>query len=626
MKSILSKLLTLLFCIASSQSIKAQIVQKSIETKIEKATVFLNGAQINRTGKVLVSPGNSEVVFSGISPYLNSQSIQVKGEGNFTVLSVVHKLNYLQEQAKQADMQKVDDQKEILQDKINMENNMMSIYLNEETLLSKNQAIVAQNTGLKMSDLKEAADFHRLRLTDLKQKETEVTKTLKKLNIEMAKLNKQRDELNKQATTATSEVVVKVQSKETVNADFSLSYFVDKAGWYPTYDIRVIDILHPIIMAYKANVYQSSGEDWKDVKLTLSTANPKQNGEKPSLSPWYLHYFTPQYYGLSGNVSGIYNPNVRMVTGRITDQNGNPVSFASVNIKGARTGVSADANGFFSISIPQNLTTLVFSGVGFQSQELFVSSAVMNLAMQSGGNELKEVVVTSGYGTKRSSRSVSESVSEASIPLSVSEKENSTSFSFDIEIPYTILNDGKTATVEMKTMEVAAQYEYYCAPKLDQDVFLTAKITDWNDLNLLEGESNLFFEGTFLGKAIINPKTSGDTLNISLGRDKNISVKRASVKEYSKKQFLGGNKIDYRIFEISIRNNKKQNISLIVEDQFPISTMKEVEVDKIENKEAELDAETGKLKWTIKLEPGKEKKVDFKYSVKYPKNNNIVLE
>ena len=107
MKSILSKLLTLLFCIASSQSIKAQIVQKSIETKIEKATVFLNGAQINRTGKVLVSPGNSEVVFSGISPYLNSQSIQVKGEGNFTVLSVVHKLNYLQEQAKQADMQKV---------------------------------------------------------------------------------------------------------------------------------------------------------------------------------------------------------------------------------------------------------------------------------------------------------------------------------------------------------------------------------------------------------------------------------------------------------------------------------------------------------------------------------------
>jgi len=626
MKTLLSKLLLVHVCIIVSQNIYAQPPQKTIETKIEKATVFLNGAQINRTGKTSISPGNTQIVFSGISPYINSQSIQVKGEGNFTVLSVIHKLNYLQEQAKQADIQKVDDLKELLQDKIDMENNMMAIYLNEETLLSKNQGIVAQNTGLKMSDLKDAADFHRTRLTELKQKETEVNKTLKKLNAEMAKLNRQRDELNKQASTATSEVVVTVESKETVNADFSLSYFVDKAGWYPTYDIRVIDILHPITMAYKANVYQSSGEDWKDVKLTLSTANPKQNGEKPDLPTWYLHYFTPQYYGLSGKVSGSYNPNVRTVSGRITDQSGQPVSFATVKIKGTNTGLSADANGYFTISIPQNSTTLAFSGASFASRELFVSSNIMNVALQSKGTDLKEVVVTSAYGMKRSAKSGSENLTEESIPLTISEIENSTSFSFDIAMPYTILNDGKTATVEMKTMEVQAQYEYYCVPKLDQDVFLTAKITDWNDLNLLEGESNLFFEGTFLGKAMINPKTSGDTLNISLGRDKNISVKRASVKEYSKKQFLGGNKIDYRTFEISIRNNKKQSINLIVEDQFPVSTMKEVEVDKIENKEAELDNETGKLKWTLQLAPGKEKKVDFKYAVKYPKNNSIVLE
>lgn len=630
MKAQLSKLLPVLICIMVSQIIYAQSNQKTIDTKIDKATVFLNGAQINRSGKISINPGKAEIVFSGISPYINKQSIQVKGEGNFTVLSVVHKLNYLQEQSKQSDIQKVDDQKEILQDRINMENNMMSIYLNEETLLSKNQGIVAQNTGLKITDLKEAADFHRQRLMELKQKESEVSKTLKKLNTEMAKLNKQRDELDKQASTATSEVVVTVQSKETVQADFSLTYFVDKAGWYPTYDIRVADIQHPILMVYKANVYQSSGEDWKDVKLTLSTANPKQNGEKPILPTWYLHYFTPQYYGLSGRASGAYNPNVREVSGRITDQNGQPVSFATVKLKGTNTGLSADANGYYRLIVPNNISTVVFSGAGFQNRELFISSNTMNVALQNGGADLQEVVVTSAYGTSRSDRDFndgySKTKSENSIPLTISEKENSTSFSFDIEMPYTILNDGKTATVEMKTMEVPALYEYYCAPKLDQDVFLTAKITDWNDLNLLEGESNLFFEGTFLGKAMINPKTSGDTLNISLGRDKNISVKRAGVKEYSKKQFLGSNKIDYRTFEINIRNNKKQSINLIIEDQYPLSTMKEVEVDKIENKEAELDTETGKLKWTVKLEPGKEKKVDFKYSVKYPKYNTLVLE
>jgi hypothetical protein len=629
MKTFLSKLSLICTCILLVQSIQAQTPQKNIDTKIEKATVFLSGAQINRSGKVTVTPGNSEIIFKGISPYINKQSIQVKGEGDFTVLSVVHKLNYLQEQTKQADVQKIEDQKEILQDKIDAENNMMNIYINEENLLAKNQAIVAQNTGLKTIELKEAADFHRLRLTELKIKETEVTKTLKKLNAEIAKLNKQQDELNKQATTATSEVVVTVQSKTIINANFTLSYFVDKAGWYPTYDLRVKDISSPVTMAYKANVYQSSGEDWKEVKLTLSTANPQQNGQKPNLVNWYLHYFTPQFYGINNANSNAYNPNVREVAGRVTNQKGEPVSFASVTIKGTKTGTTTDANGNFRIAIPYNASTIIFSAVGMESRELFISSNAMNIAMQESNQNLSEVVVV-GYGTSRSdddyTSGYSKTKKETSIPLTVSERENTTSFSFDIETPYSILNDGKTATVEMKTMEVPALYEYYCAPKLEQDVFLTAKITDWTDLNLLEGESNLFFEGTYLGKALINPKTAGDTLNISLGRDKNIVVKRTSVKEYSKKQFFGSNKIDYRTFEISIRNNKKQSINLIIEDQFPLSTMKEVEVDRIENKEAEIDTETGKLKWVIQLAPAKEKKVGFKYSVKYPKNNSLVLE
>lgn len=625
MKVSLPKILLLINCMAIGQFAISQTLQKKIETKIEKVTVFLNGAQINRTGKTTIAPGKTEIVFSGISPYINPQSIQVKAEGNFTILSVVHKLNYLQEQAAQADIQKINTQKDLLTDKINAENNMMSIYLNEETLLSKNQGIVAQNTGLKMTDLKEAADFHRARLIDLKTKETEVNKNLKKLNAEMVKLNKQFDELNKQATTATSEVVVTIQSKETITADLGLTYFVDKASWYPTYDIRVKDILHPIAMAYKANVSQSSGEDWNNVLLTLSTANPKQDGSKPELPVWQLRYFTPGYAGYN-NVMGNYNPNVRYVSGRISNETGAPVAFATIKLKGLPTGTIADANGYYSISIPGNTTAINVSAAGFQSRELNITSDVMNITMQNNDAGLQEVVVVSAFQTKRSVISNAELISAQSNPLPITEKENNTSFTFNIETPYTILNNGKTNTVEIKTMEVQAQYEYYCVPKLDQDAFLTAKITDWNELNLLPGESNLFFEGTYLGKAMIDPKTSGDTLNISLGRDKNISIKRTAIKEYSKKQFLGSNKIDYRTLEISIRNNKKQPINLVIEDQFPVSTMKEVEVDKVSYDEAELNSETGKLKWQIQLAAGKEKKVGFTYTVKYPKYKSILLD
>lgn len=628
MKAISNTLLTLLVFILAVQSSIAQTPQKTIDSKIEKATVFLSGAQISRSAKTTIAAGTSEMVFKGISPYINKQSIQVKAEGNFTVLSVVHKLNYLQEQTKQAELQKTEELKEVLQDKIDLQKDLMEIYVNEEALLSKNQAIVSQNNGLKTADLKEAADFHRQRLTELKYKETEINKLMKKYAEEMAKLNKQKDELTKQSTTATSEVVVTVQSKETTNGSFTLSYFVDRAGWYPTYDLRVTDISSPITMVYKANVFQASGEDWKEVKLTLSNANPKQNGEKPNLQTWYLHYFTPQFYGLNNN-SSTYNPNVREVSGRVTDDKGMPLSSASITVKGTTMASVTDVNGYFRIGIPYNATTLTVSYVGFERREFFISSNQMNIALQQSSRSLEEVVVV-GYGTSREDSdfapSFSKAKKETSIPLTVSERQNTTSFSFDIDMPYTILNDGKTATVEMKTMELPALYEYYCAPKLEQDVFLTAKITDWSDLNLLEGESNLFFEGTYLGKAIINPRIAGDTLSISLGRDKNISVKRISSKEFSKKQFLGGNKIDYRNFEITIRNNKKQSINLIIEDQYPVSTMKEVEVEKIENKDAELDNDSGKLKWIIQLDAGKEKKIGFKYSVKYPKGSNLAME
>lgn len=235
--SLLKAAAILLFTAAAGFT-KAQPLQKNIDTKIDNATVFLNGAQINRSGRSAINNGNTELVFKNISPYINKQSIQVSGEGDFTILSVVHKLNYIEEQAKQAELQKLQEQKETLQDKINAENDLLNIYSNEEIMLSKNQAIVSQNNGLKTADLKEAADFHRQRLTELKLKEADIKRRLKKLQEDIAKVSRQENEVSKQATTATSEIVVTVQSKAVSEGLFKLSYFVDKAGWYPTYDIR----------------------------------------------------------------------------------------------------------------------------------------------------------------------------------------------------------------------------------------------------------------------------------------------------------------------------------------------------------------------------------------------------
>ena len=142
----------------------------------------------------------------------------------------------------------------------------------------------------------------------------------------------------------------------------------------------------------------------------------------------------------------------------------------------------------------------------------------------------------------------------------------------------------------------------------------------------MPGEANLFFEGTFLGKSNLDVASAGDTLNISLGRDKGVVVKRTLLKEYSSRKFIGSNKTDTRQYEIVIRNNKQQAISITVDDQFPISTMKEIEIQDRKYDGAKLDDDTQKLTWQLTVDPKKENKIGFKYEVKYPRDKVLQLD
>jgi len=103
-------------------------------------------------------------------------------------------------------------------------------------------------------------------------------------------------------------------------------------------------------------------------------------------------------------------------------------------------------------------------------------------------------------------------------------------------------------------------------------------------------------------------------------------VKRTLLKEYSAKKFLGANRTDTRHYEITIRNNKQQPVTVIVEDQFPISTQKEIEVQDREYGSAKLDDDTQRLTWISVIDARKEQKVAYSYEVKYPKDKVLQLD
>lgn len=212
---------------------------------------------------------------------------------------------------------------------------------------------------------------------------------------------------------------------------------------------------------------------------------------------------------------------------------------------------------------------------------------------------------------------------ESSVSNYTSINENQLNVSFDIDIPYDILSNGKAHSVALKEIKLPATYRYYAVPRIEKEAFLLAEISDYSKFNLLPGEANIIFEGMYVGKTMINPNQTADTLNLSMGRDKKISIKREKIADKSGTKFLSAYKEQTFTYDITIRNNKKESVELLLKDQYPISTDKEITVELLEKDRAKVNEETGILTWDLKLGANETKKIRISYKVRYPKDKVI---
>lgn len=522
-----------------------------VKSKITEATVFTSGAQVTSEGIAAIPAGTSDIVFENLSPYINSNTIQAKGEGSFTILSVVHRYNYLNQGAKPKELIVLEDSLEILNTNLQLQQALRNVYVNEEAMLLANKEVGGENNGINAIELEKIANLLRNRLTDLAMKKLEIQAKEKKLNEQSSRIRKQINELNQGRNKSTGEIVITVSAKAPLTGKINVSYLVGSAGWWPSYDLRAKDNSSPIALTYRAKVYQSTGYDWKNVKITLSTGNPNLSGSKPVLNPWWLQFYSPSAYRKKKQSGGSLAP----------------VSMPS-------EGYDGDAN------------------------------------------KLEEVTISKDALT-------AEPVKALSSSRYVEVDENQTTTEYNIDIPYTIPSDGKEYLVEIQQLSIPAMYSYYCAPKIDNDAFLLAKITGWDKYNLISGEANIYFEDTYVGKSYLNTASTTDTLDISLGRDKNVSITRQKLVDFSEKKIIGLNKKETSTYEISVRNKKKDAIEIQIDDQMPLSSNNEIVVEVLETGKADYNKESGKLTWKMKIAPAETQKVKFGYSVKYPKDKVI---
>lgn len=617
-------LFSLLLALLAHQGYAQDLKEVTLTSHIKEVTLFLSGAQVFETATGTLPAGESVLLVKGLSPFLDEKSIQVKGQGNFTIQAVNKRLDFLHEKEEGEKAKTLE--KEIAEIEKRQSNlrNRIQVLATKMTVLSANKTIGSSQAGTSMTALKATLDFFDAEHTKIANEELQINTQLAANEQELDALRNQLYALQQSSGKSTAEIRIRVKATGTGPASFQVNYLVANAGWYPKYDVRVKSITEPLQLQYKAEVYQNTGADWKNVTLRFSNANPNQSGQSPILDKWelnYARYTTVNKFALPQTPGAI--------SGLVLDEQGQPLPGASVLVIGTTIGTTTDLEGRYLLTLPTTAKTLAFSFVGMRMEELPIQGrSSLNVTLMQDNQVLSEVVVT-GYSRQSEKRALGvEPINSAmdAAPLMTKFVENQTTVEIQVAEPYSIKTNGERTLVDLKTYEIPATYRYTAIPKLDKDAFLLAEMADWSQYSLLEGESNLYFEDGFVGRSILNPAALQDTLQISMGRDRSIVMQREKVDQFSKKRSIGANITESRGYEITLKNNKSQAVTLQVKDQIPVSVNSAIEVTPGELSAGILDPLTGIVTWEITLAPGGQQKLSLRYEVKYPKSERIILD
>jgi len=436
-------------------------------------------------------------------------------------------------------------------------------YKSEKTMLLTSGVIKGQNVNDSIAALIDAMDYMRVKLLELNKLIFKIEKKLNTDKVLLTKMNARLNDLKNYNYNAgnvvkrqlpVQQIIVTVSSDIEAYGTLEFSYMVPSAGWSPSYDLRADDVDSPVKLTYKANVYQNTGFDWKDVHMTLSTINPNRSNVKPTLATWYLRYYQPILQS-----QGYYNK----------------------DSKNKMAKESALAPATLSIS-ENNLST----GADFQWDDLEVAEHMSNYTEMNNNMAMVE---------------------------------------FELKIPQSIKSDGQTHLMAVTSEEIDASFQYHIVPKLDKDAFLMAKLSGWEDLNLLPAVANIYYDGTYVGQTRLNPSVMSDTLELALGRDRGIYLTRKKTSDEEKIKKLTGQKEKTVTYQLALKNYKSTNVSIIVEDQTPVSTIEDIKVELLEKGIADYNKKTGKLVWNINLDAKETLKYEFTYLLRYDKDKTLAL-
>ena len=518
---------------------KAQITN----AKLNAVTVYFSSAELAHSLSANLNKGTNEIVIKNIANDIDENTIRILAPKSVTVLSAQFTTDtYTDKDNLHPKSKQIKDSIELLTLQIDKLSNQIAAEKQIVELIKENKKVLGNGTALNIAEYTKFINYSKEEMVASLDKADAYTEKQNKLRALRYELEQRLEgDVSKEKTLSKGKIVLQVMSDTPQKADLSLSYVTPLAGWFPFYELRANDINSPLSLLYKGEIYQTTGVDWKNIKLTLSSGNPNVRNEITLLKAWFLRF-------------------------------GNRYSAETMEINAYRR-----SNTF--------------------------AAAKMRVA------DLKDTA--------------KEEMVEATMNDYTDVSENQLNTSFEITTPYDILSNGREYSVALKELKIKAKYEYYSAPRVDNGVYLVASIDDYSQYNLLNGEANIIFEDMYVGKTMISPNQTTESMQLTMGNDKKISIKREKIADKSETKFISSYKEQTFTYEITVKNNKKETINLKLKDQYPISTNEKIQVELLEDSKAEVNTETGILTWNTTLKAGESKKYRLSYKVKYPKSEVI---
>jgi uncharacterized protein (TIGR02231 family) len=211
---------------------------------------------------------------------------------------------------------------------------------------------------------------------------------------------------------------------------------------------------------------------------------------------------------------------------------------------------------------------------------------------------------------------------------------NATSATFRIPATVSVAANNSSQKVSISSAKLAANLQYQSTPRMMEAAFLTAEAVNTTDFPFLAGAMNTFLDDTFIAASRLKTVMPGEKIELQLGVDEGIAIKRKLVNRFAENTGLTGNgrRVTYE-FLVSVANNKKTPEHLVFKEALPVSRNEKIVVSLITPEEKDVGTkespkevtreEDGSLVWRIDLRPAEKREVTLKFSIEYPADVNV---